>query len=114
MSWPGPTNTYASDEDPSTGWLFSSSNGFGQGLRGLHPAADDFPGEGITPSGKGRTMDYTPHKDTPGYTGGSQQHLLTSTAEVTGTPPTPEQREDVSSYNINAGELWKMVALHLP
>lgn len=72
-----PINTYTSDEDPSTGWLFSISNGFGQGLGGLNPAADDFPAEGITPSVKERVSDYTPHKDIPGNNsskGGPSRH----------------------------------------
>lgn len=86
MPWLGPSNTYAGDEDPSTGWLFSISNGFGQGPGGLNPAADDLPAEGITPSGKGRATDYTPHKDIPGNNStkrGPSRHLLTSTGEVT-------------------------------
>ena len=92
MPWPGPTNTYASDEDPSTGWLFSISNGFRQGSGGLNPAADDFPAEGITPSGKGRATDYTPHKHNPGNNstkGGPSRHSLTSTGEATSIPPHP-------------------------
>lgn len=82
----GPINTYASDEDPSTGWLFSISNGFGQGLGGLNPAADDFPAEGITPSVKERASDYTLHKDIPGNNsskGGPSRYPFTSMGEVT-------------------------------
>lgn len=64
------------------GWLFSISNGFGQGLGGLNPAADDVPAEGITPPGKGRATDYCPHKDMQGNNSPSR-HLLTSTEEAT-------------------------------
>lgn len=116
MPWPGPTNTYASDEDPSTGWLFSISNGFRQGSGGLNPAADDFPAEGITPSGKGRATDYTPHKDIPGNNstkGGPSRHSQAQERPHE-FPPTPEQGEDMGYYCLNAWGLWEMVALHFP
>lgn len=67
------------------GWPFSISNGFGQGLGGLNAAADDFPAEGIIPSGKGRASDYASHKDTQGKNSTKRRpsrHPLTSTGEV--------------------------------
>jgi len=91
MPWLGPTSTYAGDKDPSTRWLLSISNGFGQGLGGLNPAADDISAEGITPSRKGRASGYTPHKDIPGKSTneGPSRQPLTSTREVTSISPHP-------------------------
>lgn len=84
MPWLGSTNTYASDEHPSTGWLISIRNGFGQGLGGLNPAADDFLAEGIIPSGKETYIKYTPLEGMPENNSVKKNSrlLLTSTGEV--------------------------------